>query len=53
MPEDFDIPRLSNDMKPAAKIIKGVKFCTEVLTLLKNRVNILLFQYLHLSTLLW
>ena len=36
---DFYIPRLSNDRKIAVqKIIYGVNFCTEFLTLLKNGV---------------
>ena len=35
---DFYIPRLSNDINIAVqKIIYGVKFCTEVWTLLKKR----------------
>ena len=42
---DFDIPRLCNNMKIAKrKNHLGVKFCTQICTLLKNGVQAKFFQ---------
>ena len=45
---DFDIPWFSNDMNVGVqKIIKWVKFCTEVWSLLKKRASVLFFINFH------